>query len=169
MKFNESEDIVAHLSKFENLSNQLKFSDKPSSQDDEIAYLIASFPESYDSVVSYFEVLHQDQRTVTVLKSRYKSEHQNRINHSEVKEHESTDAGVTSLMSSRGVQGHGRSNFRKFSRQPTQRYNHSYERHYTNNSKSYNHLEDHSSRDRHCSNYRNRSSRGQNSADRRKA
>lgn len=154
LKFNESEDIVAHLSNFENLSNQLKSYNKPLSEDDEIAYLIASFPESYDSVVSYFEALPQDQRTITVLKSRYKSKHQNRINRSEVEEHESSNTSATSFMSNRNVQGRGRSNFRNFSRRPTQIFDHS---------------EDRSSNNRHRSNYQNRSNRGQYLANRRGA
>lgn len=68
LKCDEFDDAITHLSKFESLVMQLN-------DDDTIAYLTNTFPESYDSIIAYFDALNEDQRALNNLKARFRREY----------------------------------------------------------------------------------------------
>ena len=71
MKYKEGNDPHKHLSDFEILIGRLKNCGRNLNEQDKIAYLMDSFPDSFDSVIAYFDALSDNERTFMSLRTRF--------------------------------------------------------------------------------------------------
>lgn len=78
LSIDESPDAVHHLTEFEKLINQLRGYGENVKEPDIIKYLLLTLPESFDTVVAYYDALPETSRNLANLKARIIQQDENR-------------------------------------------------------------------------------------------